>query len=115
MAFAVIVAQARSMLIAAQVPDLQQFKLWPEVVMTATFLDNLAPVILNEESKARWEHTRHKLPVWVKNLQTFGEAGTVKERKKGKVLDKGVTMMFAGYNNITVGIATECTIHSQAR
>ncbi len=101
--FTVIAAQARSLLIAAQVPDLQQFKLWPEAVMTATFLNNLVPVILNGESKARWEHTGHKLPVWVKNLQTFGEAGTVKEGKKGNVLDRGVTMMFVGYNNYLSG------------
>jgi hypothetical protein len=36
-AFTVIATQARSMLIAAQVPDLQRFNLWPEVVMNATF------------------------------------------------------------------------------
>jgi hypothetical protein len=102
-AFTVIAAQARSMLIAAQVLDLQTLKLWPEVVMTATFLNNLVPVILNGESKARWEHTGHKLSVWIKNLQTFGEAGTVKEGKKGKVLDRGVTMMFVGYNNCHTG------------
>jgi hypothetical protein len=89
MAFTVIVAQARSMLIAAQVPDLQRIKLWPEVLMTAKFFNNLVPVIQNGESKARWEHAAHKLPVWVKNLQTFGEAGTVKEGKKGIVLDGG--------------------------
>ncbi len=67
-AFTVIAAQARSMLIAAQVPDLQRFKLWPEVVMTATFLNNLVPVIMNEERKTRWEYAAHKLPAWVKNL-----------------------------------------------
>jgi hypothetical protein len=103
MAFTVIAAQARSMLIAAQVPDLQRSKLWPEVVMTATFLNNLVPVIMNGERKTRWEHAGHKLPSWVKNLQTFGEAGTVKEKKKGKVLDRGVTMMFIVYNNYHSG------------
>ncbi len=82
-AFTVIAAQARSMLIAVQVPDLQRFKLWPEAVMTAMFLNNIVPVIPNGESKARWEHAGHKLPVLVKNLQTYGEAGTVKEGKKG--------------------------------
>jgi hypothetical protein len=97
-AFTVIAAKARSMLLAAQVPELQRFKLWPEVVVTATSLNNLVPVILNGESKARWEHAGHKLPVWVKNLQTFGEAGTVKEVKKGKVLDRGITMIFVGYD-----------------
>jgi hypothetical protein len=78
------------MLIAAQVPDLQQFKLWPEVVITATFFNNFVPVILNGESK-------------VKNLHTFGETGTVKEGKKGKVLDRGVTMMFVWYDNYHSG------------
>ncbi len=70
------------MLTAAQVPDLQRFKLWPEVVMTATSLNNLVPVIMNEEKKTRWEHAGHKLPAWVKNLQTLGEAGTEKEKKR---------------------------------
>jgi hypothetical protein len=103
MAFTVIAAQARSMIIAAQVPDLERFKLWPEVVMTVTFLNNLVPVIQNGETKTRWEHASHKLPLWVTNLWTFGEAGTVKEGKKGKVLDRGVTMMFVGYNNYHSG------------
>ncbi len=103
MAFTVIAAQARSMLIAALVPDLQRFKLWPEVVMTATFLNILVPVIMNGERKTRWEHAGHKLPAWVKNLQTFGEAGTVGEKKKGKVLDRGVTMMFVGYDDYHSG------------
>ncbi len=103
-ALTVIGAQAISMLIAAQVLDLQTFKLWPELVTNATFLNNLMPVILNGESKSRWEHARHKLPVWVKNLQTFGEAGTVKEgKKKEKSLDRGVTIMFVGYNNYHSG------------
>jgi hypothetical protein len=81
-------------LIAAQVPNSQKFKLLPEVIMTATFLNNLVPVILYGESKARWEHAGHKLPVWVKNHQAFGEAGTVKEGSNRKDLDRGVTMMF---------------------
>ncbi len=91
------------MLIAAKVPDLQRFKLWPEVVMTATFLNNLVPVSINGEKKTRWEHAGRNLPAWVENLQTFGEAGTEKEKKEGKVLDRGVTMMFVGYNNYHSG------------
>jgi hypothetical protein len=96
MAFTVIAAQVRSMFIAAQIPDKERFKLWPEVVMTVRFLNNLVPVILNGETKTRWEHASHILPLWVKNLRTFEEAGTIKEGKKGKVLDRGITMMFIG-------------------
>ncbi len=103
MAFTVIAAQARSMLIAAQFLNKERFKLWPEVVITVMFLNNLVPVILNGETKTRWEHACHKLSLWVTNLQTFGEAGTTKEGKKGKVLDRGVTMMFVGYNNYHSG------------
>jgi hypothetical protein len=88
-AFTVIAAQARSMLISAQIPDGEQFKLWPEVSVTATFLNNLVPVTVNGETKTRWEHTGHKIPLWVKFLWTFGEAGTVKEGKKEKGSGQG--------------------------
>jgi hypothetical protein len=42
------------MLIGEEVPDLQRFELWPEVMMTATFPNNLVSVTLNKESKKRW-------------------------------------------------------------
>ncbi len=72
--------------------------MWAETVMTATYLNNLAIVTLNREKKTRWEHTGFKLPLGTKNLCTYGEAGTVKEGKSGKVLDWEVTMMFIAYN-----------------
>ncbi len=97
-AFTFISAQARSMMNAAQLTDKDRFKLWAEVVKTATFLNNLVPVTINGVTKMRWEHSGHKLPSWTKNLWTFGEAGTVKEGKQGKVLDRGETIMFMGYN-----------------
>ena len=65
--------------------------------MTATNLNNLAVVTVNGVAKTRWEHAGYKLPKWCKSLQTFGKAGTVKDGKRGKVLDQGVTMMFIGY------------------
>ncbi len=100
MAFTVIAAQqARSMLISAQIPDGERFKLWPKVTVTATFLNNLVPVTVNGEMETRWEHAGHKIPLWVKFLWTFGKAGTVKEGKKGKVLDRGITMMFVRHDN----------------
>ena len=98
MAFTVIAAQARSMMNAVQLSDTDRFKLWAEVVKTAMFLSNLVPVTVYGITKTRWEHSGHSLPSWTKNLWTFGEVGTVKEGKQGKVLDRGDTMMFVGYN-----------------
>ncbi len=83
---------------AAQLPDKLRFKLWAETVMTATYLNNLVIGTLNRQKETQWEHAGFKLPLWTKNLCTYGEAGTVKEGKRGKVLDLGVTMMFIGYN-----------------
>jgi hypothetical protein len=96
-AFTVITAQAWSMLISVQTPDGERFKLWPEVTVTATFLNN--PVTVNGDTKTRWEHAGHKIPLWVKFLWTCGEAGTVKEGRKEKVLDRGITMIFVGNDN----------------
>jgi hypothetical protein len=53
MAFTIIVAQARSMMNAAQLSDKDRFKLWAEVVKTATFLNNLVPVTVNGITKTR--------------------------------------------------------------
>jgi hypothetical protein len=62
-AFRVFAAQARTMLISAQIPDGERFKLWPEVMVTATFLNNLVLVTVNGETKTRWEHVGHKIPL----------------------------------------------------
>jgi hypothetical protein len=55
--------------------------------MTATYLNNFVIVTIKEEKKKQWEHAGFKLPLWKKNRHTYGEAGTVKECKHGKVLD----------------------------
>ncbi len=85
------------MLIAGQIPNTERFKLWPEAVVTATNLNNLMPVTIGDVTKTRWEHAGYKILLWTKNLCTFGEAGIVKDDKKGKVLDRGIIMMFVGY------------------
>jgi hypothetical protein len=48
-AFTVIVAQARSMMCAAQLHNKLRFKLWAETVMTATYLNNLVIVTINRK------------------------------------------------------------------
>jgi hypothetical protein len=55
--------------------------------MVATYLNNFVIMTVNGEKKTQWEHAGLKLPLWTKNLHTYGEAGTVKEGKCGKVLD----------------------------
>ncbi len=76
---------------AVQLSEKDRFKLWAESVKTAMFW-------MNGVTKTRWEHAEHSLHSWTKNCWTFGETGTVKEGKQGKVLDRGETMMFVGYN-----------------
>ena len=82
---------------AAQIPEIMRFKLWAETVMTATNLNNLVVETVNGVAKTCWEHAGYELPKWCRSLWTFGKAGTVKDGKRGKVLDRGVTMMFIGY------------------
>ena len=86
------------MLIAGQIPNTERFKLWPEAVVTATNLNNLMPVTIGDVTKNHWEHAGYKVPALTKNLCTFGNAEIVKDCKKGKVLDRGIIMMFVGYS-----------------
>jgi hypothetical protein len=66
--FTIIAAQARCMLIAAQVPNNERFKLWPEAAKTATHLNNLMPVTIDSVTKTRWEWADYGVPKWTKNL-----------------------------------------------
>jgi hypothetical protein len=96
--FTIIAAQARCMLIAGQIPNYERFKLWPEAVKTATHLNSLMPVTIGVVTQTSWEHAGYNVPKWTKTLRTFGEAGIVKDGKNGKVLNRGLTMMFVGYS-----------------
>jgi hypothetical protein len=46
--FTIIATQARCMMIAGQILDTEQVKLWPEAVETATHLNNLMPVTIGD-------------------------------------------------------------------
>ncbi len=96
--FTIIVAQARSMMVAAQILDDKRFKLLPEGAVSTTFLNNLVPVTIGDVTQARWKHAGYQLPSWAKKLCTFSEARIVKEGKKGKILHRGLTMMFVEYS-----------------
>jgi hypothetical protein len=95
--FTIIAAQARCTLIAGHIPDDEQFKLWPEAVKTATHLNNLMPVTIEGVTQTCWEHAGYKVHN-TKTLQMFGETGIIKDGKKGKVLNRQLTMMFVGYS-----------------
>ena len=95
--FTVIAAKARAMLSAVQVPKNKRYKMWGKFGKTATTLDNLITVTVKGVTKTRYEHAELEIPGFVKCLRTFGEAGTVKNMKDGKVSDRGITMMFVGY------------------
>ena len=103
LAFTVIAAKTRAIMNAAQIPKGERFKLWSEAATTVTALDNLIPVTWNGKTLTRYEHAGHKIPKFVKHLRTFGEAGIVKNKKDGKVGDRGITMMFVGYANSHAG------------
>jgi hypothetical protein len=95
--FAVIAAKARAMLSAAQIPREERHKMWGEAAKKSTALNNLIAVTINGETKTRYEHAGLQIPLFVKHLRTFGEAGIVKNMKVRKVGDRGITMMFVGY------------------
>ena len=88
---------------AAQIPKSKQFKLWSEAATTVTALGHLIPVTWNRKTLTRYEYAGHEIPKFVKHLRTFGEAGTVKDKKDGKVGDRGITMVFVGYANSHAG------------
>jgi hypothetical protein len=71
--------------------------------MTATALDNLIPVTWKGETKTRYEHAGYDIPKFAKHQWTFGKSGIVKNMKDGKVGNRGITMMFAGYSSAHVG------------
>ena len=82
-----------------QIPKSECFKCWSEAAKTVIVLDNLIPVTWKGETKTRYEHAGagHKISKFIKYLRTFGEAGIVKDKKDGKVDDRGVTMLLVGY------------------
>ena len=84
---------------AANVPLAQRYKLFCEAACTAAKLDWLTTINLKGVEKARIEHFGMKIPGFAKHLRTWGEAGTIKTGKDGKVGDRGATCMFIGYAN----------------
>ena len=97
--FATLGNRARAMMFRANVPAEYRSKLFAKALMTANQLDDLVLETINGKTLTRVEHDTGKLPGYVKNLRTWGEAGVVKLKTKTtpKMLNKGVTCMFIGY------------------
>ena len=96
-AFAEIASKARTMLNAANVPLEYRWKLFPEAAITATKLDWLTVITRDNVTKSRIEFYDIGIPRFAKHLRIWGEAGTVKLPKDGKVKPRGVTCVFIGY------------------
>ena len=84
---------------AACVPIEKRYLLWPECIVTMAKLHWLDVIEIKGVTKTRVEHYQGSVPKFAQNLRTWGEAGTVKLGKQGKIIDRGVTMMFIGYAN----------------
>ena len=95
--FTALAGMPRAMRNKGNVPRANCYKLFCEAVKTALKLDGLVIVDINVVKKTQVEHYANIIPRWVKHMRTFGEAGTVRTGKDGKVNNRGVTMMMVGY------------------
>jgi hypothetical protein len=98
-AFTTVSARARALLNAANVPMKERYRLFPEAANTVTKLDWLQGVTIDDVTKTRVEWYGKAIPKFAKHLRTWGEAGTVKSGKDGKLGDRGITMIMVGYAN----------------
>ena len=98
--FATHTARMRAMMKNAECDDEQRTYLVNEALNCAVMLDWLVVSEINGIHKTRAEHYEGKIPKFAKHLRIWGEAGVVKTRtiKTSKLQDRGVTMMFVGYN-----------------
>ncbi len=62
-----------------------------------THLRNLQVVEQNRNTLTWYKHFYGEAPKYAIKLQEFGEAGTVKMGKDGKLGDRGIPMIFVGY------------------
>ena len=99
-AFDTITGRGISMMNAANLGQKERCQLCKEAYQCATLTDGLTVITRNGETKTRYEHWCGKLPKFAHHLRTWGEAGVVKVRdlKKSKIQDKGITCMFVGYS-----------------
>ena len=97
--FDTLTGRGVSMMNAANLGRKERCKLFKEAFTTAAMLDGLTVITRNGETKTRYEHWNGVLPKFSKHLKKWGEAGvvTLRDLKKSKMQDKGLTCMFVGY------------------
>jgi hypothetical protein len=97
--FHTLASRGRAVKNDAQVPNDFRYILWQEAFRTATLLDGLTIIDINNVKATRYIHWEGNNSKFVSNLRTWGEAGVVKLKNKRtlKIIDRGYTCMFVGY------------------
>ena len=90
-------SNAQAILNEANVPLEYRWKLLPEAAITVVKLDWLSVITRGDVTKSKIEIFWLPIPHFAKHLHIWGEAGTVKLPKNGKVQPRGVTCVFIGY------------------
>ena len=77
-----------------------RYNITQEVLLIANKLDGLFASEINGLVQTRYEYCGIKVPKFVKHMKIWGDAGVVKikTRTSPKFKDKGVTCLFAGYD-----------------
>ena len=93
------------MMLDANIPEKVNPNVAQKAFETATKLDGLIPVKIDDVHKTRVEHFEGSIQPFAERLRTWGEAGTVKIRNKTtpKLGDRGITCMFVGYTQDHAG------------
>ena len=73
--------------------------LWAEAANTATNLENA--LVYEKDDRSSYEKFWNKQPDYARYLRRFGEMAVIKvhSKIKGKLKDKGKTVMFVGYSS----------------
>jgi hypothetical protein len=98
--FTILGNKGRACMVTANVPMTIQYKLCPKAFKYATGTDGLQVMTINGLTLTRYKYFCGKNPKFAQHLRTWGEAGTVKKRRKKttpKIADQGVQCMFIGY------------------
>jgi hypothetical protein len=87
------------MMSAAKVPKCYREIFWGEAFQTATYLDGLTAVELEDKKLSRFEDWEGQLPRFANNLKKWGEISIVKlhTNTTPRIFDRAKPCMFVGY------------------